>query len=30
MAACHFPLQNPAAAEADAPAMTSTAGEADY
>ncbi|HEU5385742.1 MAG TPA: ABC transporter ATP-binding protein [Streptosporangiaceae bacterium] len=28
MAACHFPLQNPAAAEADTPAMTSTGREA--
>jgi oligopeptide/dipeptide ABC transporter ATP-binding protein len=27
MAACHFPLQNPALAEADTPAMTSTGGE---
>ena len=27
MAACHFPLQNPAGAEADTPAMTSTRGE---
>jgi hypothetical protein len=28
MAACHFPLQNPVAAEADTPAMTSTGREA--
>jgi oligopeptide/dipeptide ABC transporter ATP-binding protein len=30
MAACHFPLQNPAGAEADTPAMTSTGREPGY